>query len=314
MSHSGFGALSDRVYALYAEGRYGAALELLRDQGPAFPEWSATTAFWTACLEAMDGDQDAALLTLRHSLEEGHWWSPVTLEWDPDLDPIRSRPEFRAIVEEADRRSREATSGQQPVLEILGPDAPTGAVLIALHGGGGNASEFTPHWRAACDVGVTVAVPQSPIRSTSDSPDRFAWPEPGVEDEVAATLDRVRAAVDVDPNRIALAGYSQGGRLAISMALRGEPVSIRGALTIAAGIRDGESMAGLISSAAARGVRLWSLTGDHDFARPALEDLHTRAEQDGLQTRLTVVHGLGHAFPDDFSSRLASAIEFILAS
>jgi predicted esterase len=300
--------LRDRVYALYAEGRFDQALHVLEAERDALGGHEATGTFWATCLLSVAGRPDEAVATLQAGLDRGLWWSGSLLNWESDLDAVRGRADFRKLAGESDRRMR-AGRTTTPVLVVHRPERPTGALLIALHGASSTAEAFAPHWEAAARFGVTVAVPEPAFPSTSDA-DGFSWSEPGVGDEVEAILARIRADHAIDPDRIVLAGYSQGGRLAVEMALRAEPFPVRGVISVAAGLRSRAKppMPDLPASA----PRFWFLTGEGDFSREAIEACHDALLARGVASSLEVVPGLGHELPGDFAERLPAALDWVL--
>ncbi len=137
----------------------------------------------------------------------------------PEPQPTSSLAEgTRVVVLEFDGLDREYT--------VVNPAA-TGAerlpVLIALHGAGGSAEQFAlvsglPE--AAQDHGFVLVVPDG----TGGGEGRRTWnagaccgPAAGSVDDVgflARVIDDVKASFPVDPTRIYIAGFSNGGMLA----------------------------------------------------------------------------------------------------
>lgn len=72
------------------------ARQILDEGLAAWPE-SPTLHYNLACLEALQGDSEAALASLRHALE----LRPEVVEWaeeDGDLESLRGQPEFEELV------------------------------------------------------------------------------------------------------------------------------------------------------------------------------------------------------------------------
>jgi predicted esterase len=303
-----FEELDERVLTLYAEGRYAEALDLLERERTAVAGHPAVAAFYVACLHCVDGSPNIALDTLERGLAAGLWWSPVTLGRESDLAPLRGRAEFGALLRESDRRMR-AARVTEPVMRISRPERPSGTLLVVLHGAWSTAADVAPYWEEAAGAGVTVAVPQSPYPVTSDG-GRFSWPEPGVQEEVSDALSRVKASEAFDPDRVILAGFSQGGRLAVDMGARGEPFPVDGVITVGAGLLPEENP--LVPGPGRVAPPFWFLTGEHDHGRESVERFHATLTDRGYRSRLDVVAGLGHSFPDDFAQRLPGALEWVL--
>jgi TolB-like protein/Tfp pilus assembly protein PilF len=57
----------------------------------------AGVTYNVACLFALEGDHDRAIECLQKALEGG-FWHPEWIAHDPDLDPVRDHPRFRALL------------------------------------------------------------------------------------------------------------------------------------------------------------------------------------------------------------------------
>jgi acetyl esterase/lipase len=126
---------------------------------------------------------------------------------------------------------------------------------------------------------------------------------------LAAHWEKLKSEKRVDPKRVILAGASQGGTLAIELALAGEPIPALGFIAVVPAIHDPKGLAGL----AKRGVRGMVITGEYDHFRFTAEAFHAYAQEAGLRCMLEVVPEVGHDFPDDFPLRLDKALRFLLA-
>jgi predicted esterase len=307
-----FADLTSRVYGLYEVRRYAEALDLLDPEEENFPDHPATVTFWRACLLAVSVRPDDALALLKDGLDRGLWWSDFALRQDPDLDTVRALSGFERVADESHRRAVRAIQELAPPVVLQTSKAPPRALLVALHGGAGRADSFAPHWELATDAGVVVAVPQSPVPANSDA-DGFMWREPGFEEDLASVLVGIRKDDGRRTLPLVLGGFSQGGRLAVRVALTGRPVTPVGVITVGAGV--GLELEALLEAARRpgdRAVRFWFLTGDKDFVRPDIETLHRTLLDAGFTSSLTVLPGLGHEVPSNFGKQLAPALAFVL--
>lgn len=101
------------------------------------------------------------------------------------------------------------------------PASGPAALVIALHGGGGNAGTMVPRWLSTAQrEGFVVAFPQGLGRAANMG----TWNAGGccgyamtsqVDDVafIAAVIDDVSRQVEIDPRRIYVAGLSNGGML-----------------------------------------------------------------------------------------------------
>jgi len=301
---------ADWLYELYAERRYDEALDLVLGLRDRYPDRDAQIGFFEACLRSVRGQTEAAMELFRSGLDRGQWWRPEPLHTDPDLEPLRHDPRFIEIVEESARRAERAAAEGRPELRLLEPAAPSGTVVMALHGGSANAEEFAPNWAAAAATGALVAVPQSPVPSFPGG-QTFWWTSPPeVARQLREHMATIRGAAH-RADRLVLGGISQGARTALWCAVHAEPKPAVGVIAVA-GAADLDAVTPALPAAAARGLRVWFLTGDRDFVLPAIERTRAAFDEAGIETRLTVVPGVGHAFPPDFDARLPELLDFVL--
>lgn len=93
------------------------------------------------------------------------------------------------------------------------PAEPAGLIVL-LHGAGGNSTDILPILRDGAErLGVLVLVPQSD-GPTWDMLMRSYGPDVGTIDRA---LQKVFELCPVDPNRIAISGFSDGGSYALSL-------------------------------------------------------------------------------------------------
>lgn len=88
-------ALNDAVFALYDDGRFADALDLLRVERGGAIAHDADVALLAACLHGRLDEPDAALAELTGALDRGGWWDPDMLAGDDDLADL-ARPVVRA--------------------------------------------------------------------------------------------------------------------------------------------------------------------------------------------------------------------------
>ncbi|MBC7169574.1 hypothetical protein H5T54_01375 [Candidatus Bipolaricaulota bacterium] len=313
MSTSTFEDLRRALFRAHGEGRYEEALAAAREAWRRFPEHEARTAYWVACLLCRVGDPAGALRVLLTARSRGHWWGEGLLLKDPDLEPLWGRTEFLRLAEECQRVHRAAQAAAKPRVLVLRPDVLLPALphplLLALHSRGGSAAECAPHFASAASWGWIVALAQG---TQLEGDEMYTWDEPAqAERDVAWAYADVVQSQPVDRGRAVLAGVSQGGELAIGLALTGAPIPACGFIAVVPSSRGTEAALALAPHAARRGVRGWILTGDKDPRVGKVRDLHELLVHAGLTCQLTVVPGLGHEIPEDLPARLAWALEFV---
>jgi len=311
-----FDARRSAVLRLYQEERYAEALRLAEEAVEKFPDHGSETCFWVACLTCRTGEPARGLATLQSGLDRGLCWHPQMLR-DPDLDPIRSSDEFAEIAAHSERMIDALDKRPAPDPIILPPTRPTARppLLIALHGATGSVA-FADHWRAAADLGVLTAVPFS---TRHRMPEHLWWGEPNGPGEIEYGRSAVLAVLarlgddTYDPARVILSGYSQGARIAITLALQRLPVPACGLVGVAPGVEQTlETLEPLIAAIEPEDVRGWLVVGENDWVLDGAKRLREIMTGRGLSCHWLVVPELGHDFPRDFSETLPEAIRFVL--
>lgn len=307
--HRTFADLQAEVYRLYAAREYARALEVVRLESSRFPDRASDTSYWHIDLTAMLGRTEEAIRVFKLAVDAGHWWTPDALRNDPDLKTLQGLPEFERLVAICRERHAAAEAAIRPVLRVFEPRSHgPHPLLIALHGGGENATEFSAHWQAAVDDGWLVAVPES---SQLRSPNAHAWYDrQRAINEIRTHYESLRRNQALHLNRIVLAGYSQGGALAIWMAVTGT-IPVRGFVGVAPPAQDLKEIASLLEQAAAKAVRGYFLVGDSDFVFDGTRKLYDLLRSHDMPVQLEVRPNLTHEVPEDFAKSLHRALTFI---
>jgi dienelactone hydrolase len=259
--------------------------------------------FWAACLQARVGDAGGALGRLRAASDEGMWWAPELLREDEDLEAVWRLDGFEELVSVCERRMVALRAGAEPILRVLEPEGTrAGLVLLALHGRVASAREALDAWGPATSTGAVVAaVGSSQLLGTEAA----CWDD----------LDVARRELDwaqerLPPGRLVLAGFSQGGILAIAEALRGRADAFV-ALAPSVGRVGMPTLDELRPLLGRPGLRGAIVIGADDFRIDAARELVAAAEEVGMALHFDVVDGLAHAYPPDLAERLPGLLAFV---
>ncbi len=316
----------DRLMRFYNEKRYREALDVAVEASSQFPMYDAKTSFWIACLQSRLGEQDEAVLTLQHAVARKIWW-PVEVFQDPDLDTVRERPEFRKVLEECDRlKHEEQSKGYAPELLVrepaAGPEKSGWPAFIAFHQRYGEHPELSSvPWESVLSRGMLLAAPWS---SQLHAVDGRCWDNVAVgEKDVKWAFSSLRSRYSINPSKIVLGGFSQGGALSIYAALK-KLVPSQGFVAVApsdwiaperrAFDRAGPSkeFRSFLETVDCRGFRGVIIIGEKDPFLPKIELLHHIMAERGLEGKFIIEPGLGHEYPEGFETKLGSAIDFVL--
>ena len=316
----------DQIFDLYNDRKYSEALAVAFQAKEKFPERRAKTSYWIGCLQSRLGESEEALQTLEKASKDGIWWPEQALLMEPDLEPLQSRPEFKAIIAESERLKQRALLTAKPGLMVLTPrkysPEERHPLIIALTPRVGHPGEFAEHWNGAQNQGFLLAVPHS---SQPISSEEYCWDDPErSERDVAWAYRQVRDKYNIEPAKVIVAGFSQGAALAIYLTLN-RTIPCRGFIAVAASDwvapedkpanqRDhpSKAFASFIRAKDVKGLKGVVIMGEEDAFLPKIKMLLERMIERGFNCKIDVVQNLGHEFPNDFEKRLESATNFLL--
>jgi predicted esterase len=296
----------------YRRGDYQRAVQTGLDLVELVP--GSVEQYNLACAYALAGEPGPALYWLEKAARNGFRNLPH-LESDEDLDSVRGLPSYPRVLDLvarnlADYRRlviRKAASNPPLVVEpkTKGFDGPR-PLIIALHGYGDRAAHYPDLWGpAAGEIGAILAVPHGTMRVGKGR----AWGDLEEADAVVQmTLDYVRQRFEVDPERVVLTGFSQGGFMAMAVGAR-HPHLFAGVIPMAGGyvpevdapapVSDGDPRYYFMVGAEDRVV---------DEARRAAADFRAA----GFDVTLRVLKETGHSFPRRTTPELRRALRFVL--
>src|SRR2546425_12646281 len=121
MRADNFPAYRDQIFDLYNDRKYREALAVAFQAKQMFPERHAKTSYWIGCLQSRLGESEEALQTLEKASKDGIWWPDQALLMEPELEPLQSRPEFKAIIPESQRLQQKPLQTPKPRRKALTP-------------------------------------------------------------------------------------------------------------------------------------------------------------------------------------------------
>ena len=111
---------------------------------------------------------------------------------------------------------------------------------------------------------------------------------------------------------IVLGGFSQGGGVAVTLAIDGTGFPAHGFVAVAPAFSGIGHPQTDTSEAARRGVRGIVIVGEDDPYRPEGEEVQGSLAASGVVCDLVVEPGIAHVIPPRFESRLEAALDVIL--
>jgi predicted esterase len=300
-----FHELTDQMVALYHQDKKEEALRLIEQNQGSFPEQAARLTFWRMCFLSLMGRTDDTISVFQQGLDSGLWWH-AELFADPDLNAVRDVPEFQRLVTISQEKYEEAQGQVERDYTILLPDPPASGLyplLITLHGRNGNKESDLVQWELARQRGWLVLSCQStqPVFQGA-----FHWDNParGLED-VLFYYEQVSQQHSIDPQRIVIAGFSQGSGMAMYTALKGH-LPVRGFIGIGTWWADPAGLTGESTD-----VRGYFITGEKDHTLERAREIQEVLRKNDVEFAEEVHADLGHEFSSDFRASFDKAIDFI---
>ena len=300
-----FSELTDQMVALYRENKFEEALQLVEQEASHFPEQVARTTFWKMCLLSLCGRQDDVISVFQQGLDSGLWWHEELFS-DPDLNAVRDLPAFKRLMSVSQEQYEEARKEVKRDYTVLLPEPSSSGLyplLITLHGRNGNKEDDLGRWELAKQRGWLVLSAQSAQPMFHGA---YHWGNPaqGLVD-LRFYYDQVLQQHQIDPQRIVIAGFSQGSGMAIYTALTGSlPVS--GFIGIGTWWADIHQL-----DMPGKQVRGYFITGEKDHTLDRSREIQEVLRKNNVEFAEEVHTELRHEFPPDFGPSFDKAIDFI---
>ena len=305
MNQLSFDELTDKMVSLYQEGKYANALEIVEQNAGRFPEQSARTTFWRMCLLSLCNRPQNAIAVFQQGLDSSLWWHEELFS-DPDLNAVRELPEFKRLMAVSQERYEEEQAQIERDYIVLHPEPPASGLyplLITLHGRNGNKEADLGRWELARQRGWLVLSAQStqPVFRGA-----YHWdnPERGLAD-LRFYHDQVSQQHQIDPQRILIAGFSQGSGMAMYAALT-RSLPVRGFIGIGTWWADANQL-----DIQGNQVRGYFITGEKDHTLERAREIQEVLRKNNVEFAEEVHAELGHEFSSDFGASFDKAVNFI---
>jgi phospholipase/carboxylesterase len=321
------GAEDSKSYRIYQEnweqaekaraaGDYARAATHYQKVAEVFP-FEPTARFQLACCQARLGKIDRAFSTLQEAVRFG-WEDVSKLEQADDLKPLRAKPQFAELLKAA-----AACRDENLIIHAgkkVSPAKPA-PLLVVLQGLGSFRADL-PYWEPAADeLGCVLVMPRAVTKAApmmsgwhrhgaknSSAPDYFDLPAAGkrVDEAIAQATRRFK----IDPNRIVLAGFSQGAGVALRL-IGNHPDRYCGVVAVN-GLHQPPSGAYWQSIQKHHPIRVYVIAGKLDRLLSRSQKVVEQLRAAHVPHRYDELDQIGHEFPPDYTKRLNGAIEFVV--
>lgn len=275
-----------------------------------------------ACIYGLKGDKAKSLEWLGRSADHG--FTQVDLvRADTDLTVIKEEPAFKDVLEKIEANAKKAQDAidafkqkvekNEPLFYVpegINPHSRV-ALIVALHGYGRPPEEMVEWYKpVARSNGMILVVPRAlrPIET------RFHWGSVLETDMIVThAVERATATYNIDPARIILSGFDEGGHMALRLGLK-HPDKFCGVISVGAQYKGAPPE--MPRETPTKWPRFYLMIGANDMFGGALAEENRKAAAD-LEARKVPVHlavfpNVAHTFPPNRDEELNKAVEFVL--
>jgi acetyl esterase/lipase len=309
--------IEETALTLVVQERFDEALALVDQLAPKLQgrEFEVSDLTLNILFEA--GRTEEAMTVWEKGLEEGYFY--FVIPRSDTYDGVRGNDRFRKLVARNNRLRETAQRESKPTYRVIkpapySPDSSYPLVMI-IHGGNQSIVKAMERWDStAIGDDVIIAYVQSGWRADTMG---YRWDLSGVDiyslptaqDEVLGLYREIVEEYPVDTSQVTLAGFSQGGNLALLMAAEGT-IPARGFIAGCPAIRTPVPLE-TARAAAARGLRGTIFVGADDWTAAPAETTASNFEEAGTPLNHIVMENKGHVFPDNFDDVLREAVKQI---
>jgi predicted esterase len=193
---------------------------------------------------------------------------------------------------------------------------------VALHANSTTAQASVDFWKPAASTGWLVAVPQS---SQAMWKDAYMWDDMEITmEEIQRHLASLERQYTLDTTRLAVAGHSMGGEVAIRLGLGGA-IDAKGLIAVGPGgpfmdVPEGweelaEQARERLSIAGTHWLRCYIIYGGDDvtISSENIRALADKLIKAGFDCEVERVPGAGHDYHPSYAPAMLRALEFISA-
>lgn len=269
---------------------------------------NAAAAFNAACCFSLMNNKEAALKWLERAVDLGFY----AFDQDPDLDNIRNTKQYKKALARAQKLDTALKQKIGAPLVILPQDydtAKTYGLLVALHGVGSEPNNIVQALAGVPQrMGYILAAPYGvkPMGNGGFNWDNWDQAEQKVLDAVRQVRERHR----IDPSRIILLGFSQGGIYAYYIGAKNAGL-FKGIIPMAGSYYSEVDQ--FLPRSRENGLKICIMFGGNepdDLIKSNL-DAYRSFIMSGITASLTVYARLGHAFPPNKEFEIQRAIEWV---
>ncbi|MBU8870590.1 MAG: hypothetical protein KOO60_06990 [Gemmatimonadales bacterium] len=309
--------IQEATSTLRDQEKFDEALDLIEQSAPELGDREFEVSDLTMKILFEAGRTEEAMTVWEKGLDEGFFYFVVPRF--ASYDGVRKTDRFKNALAQNNRLREKANSESKPEFKVVTPASysPKNSypLLMVIHGGNQSIVKAMDTWDPnVIGDDLLIAYVQSSMRADTKS---YRWDLNGVDiyklptaqGEVIGLYQDIVEQYSVDTGQVSLAGFSQGGNLALIMAAEGT-IPANGFIAGCPAIRSPLALE-TAQTAAARGVRGTIFVGSNDWTAAAVQTTVANFNEAGLPVNHIVMEDRGHEYPENFEEVLQEAIKQI---
>ena len=296
---------------LYDNQEYGTAFDLACTFSSDDPGIKTIVVNWKLCAASLAGKPELVITVFQEAIDNGFFFPAAALRHDPDLAAMQDNLEYQRLVNICEERHNHAIENTKPMLLTMPPEISNSPLplLIALHGWGQSLDDFSPHWSHLTQQGWLVAVPRS---SQVAGNNVHVWDhlEQSLQ-EIVGHYKMLCTQYPVDRQRVVLAGFSQGGGVAVWAALT-QAIPVCGVIGVGPYLNAIEMLAPTLAAQTISNMRAYLISGAEENDDGMFAKMETLFAEKEIPFQHEIIPNIGHEFPPDFEQTLKQAFAFIV--
>lgn len=300
------------VGTFYEEEKFEELAELLQWGREQFPDNLMANSFNLALAYVQLEQHERALDAFEYALERGTWFGTYSIG-NEIWAPLKEHDRFAEIEAKNEALRLEAQKLAKPDRIVVTPEdfdeKKTYPLFIALHGGGGNMTEFKDVWKSEkLRKEFIVAYLQSSLVTGMN---QFTWTEDieitkrEIADAYAALLEEYR----IDKGEVIVGGFSSGGVASLEIAIS-NTVPMVGFVVLCPG-RPETFTEETVATIKKNSIRATILTTEMDQRLAEQQEMAELLNRAGVPYQFIVTPDIGHWIPEDLDAQIDSAIAHI---
>jgi len=305
--------MKKKVVKLVRSQKYEAAIAMYEDGLQQFPDRFYDITFSLAQLYMRSGQPGKSLDIFEEGLKKKIMYPIWTKApyWNPLSDHDSGR--FKKILAENTRLQAEKTAKAKPEFNVILPAKYSPEkkypLIIVLHGWNESMKSTERYWQSkGVNKNFLLVLAQS---SQSVSPHTFGWDDNRLGKKgIKEIFEKIIAEYPVDNDHIIIAGFSQGGMLAMEIAVN-QIVPAVGFVVLhpGGGIPEGFNLES-VKKAGKSGLTGTIIMSQQNKEGVEIDQVRGLLKEAGFEYRF-VVSGTGHWYPTDFSKQLDAAVTHV---